>query len=105
MEAQWGQAESLPEEVEAKLAAHWSWRRRRSARRSYAYDAGEVARGGVFVTLNHDGTVRVERGFIRAEDDAVEEAEPSADAEDETEPGRTEAGTSGSIAPSDEEDG
>ncbi len=93
LEAQWGQAESLPEEVEAKLAALELEAAALSAK-SYAYDAGEVARAGVFVILNHDGTVRVERGFIRPEDDAVEEAEPSADVEDETEPGRTEAGTS-----------
>lgn len=35
----------------------------------YAYEADDVACGGAFVVLNHDGEVRVERGFIRPEDD------------------------------------
>lgn len=34
-----------------------------------AYDADDIACGGAFVVLNHDGDVRVERGFIRPEDD------------------------------------
>lgn len=41
----------------------------------YAYDADEIARGGVFVVLNHDGTARIERGFIRLEDEALEPEE------------------------------
>ncbi|SCM70179.1 conserved hypothetical protein [uncultured Pleomorphomonas sp.] len=35
----------------------------------HAYDADDIARGGVFIILNHDGTARIERGFIRAEDE------------------------------------
>src|SRR5690606_7288165 len=46
-----------------------------------AYDPDELARGGVFICLNHDGTARIERGFIRPEDEApeleAEEAEGS----------------------------
>ncbi|RKF22602.1 ParB/RepB/Spo0J family partition protein [Altericroceibacterium spongiae] len=34
----------------------------------HAYDANVIAHGGVFVVLNHDGTVRIERGFVRAEE-------------------------------------
>lgn len=37
-----------------------------------AYDPDELARGGVFICLNHDGTARIERGFIRPEDEAPE---------------------------------
>ncbi len=36
----------------------------------YAYDADEIARGGLFVMLGHDGQARIERGFIRPEDAA-----------------------------------
>ncbi len=95
LEAQWGQAESLPEEVEAKLAALELEAAALSAR-TYAYDAEEIAHGGVLVCLNHDGTVRVERGFIRAEDEVEEEVDPTTDADGETEPARTEGETSGS---------
>lgn len=37
-----------------------------------AYDPDDLVRGGVFICLNHDGTARIERGFIRAEDEALE---------------------------------
>jgi ParB family transcriptional regulator, chromosome partitioning protein len=37
-----------------------------------AYDPDEFARGGVFICLNHDGTARIERGFIRPEDEVPE---------------------------------
>lgn len=33
------------------------------------YDPGEVARAGAFVSLSADGDLRVERGFIRAQDE------------------------------------
>ena len=38
----------------------------------HAYDVDEIARGGVFVILNHDGTARIERGFMRVEEEAPE---------------------------------
>ncbi|RRD26812.1 ParB/RepB/Spo0J family partition protein [Brucellaceae bacterium VT-16-1752] len=48
----------------------------------HAYGADEIARGGAFVVLNHDGTARIERGFIRPEDEAPEpETEEGADGE------------------------
>jgi hypothetical protein len=34
-----------------------------------AYDPADIARCGAFVILNHDGTVRIERGFVRTEDE------------------------------------
>ncbi|MBY5836255.1 ParB/RepB/Spo0J family partition protein [Rhizobium leguminosarum] len=47
-----------------------------------AYGADEIARGGAFVVLNHDGTARIERGFIRPEDEAREpETEEGTDGE------------------------
>jgi ParB family chromosome partitioning protein len=59
----------LPPEVEADYNALEAEIERLSARR-FAYDVDAVARGGVFVVLNHDGTARIERGFIRPEDEA-----------------------------------
>jgi len=41
------------------------------------YDPDAVARGGLFAVLAHEG-VRIERGFIRAEDEALPENEPDA---------------------------
>lgn len=61
-------AEELPEEVDARFGELESRIEQFEAKRQ-AYDPGDVARGGAFVILNHDGTVRIERGFIRPEDD------------------------------------
>ncbi len=35
----------------------------------HVYDPEDVARGGAFVILSHDGDLRIERGFIRPEDE------------------------------------
>jgi len=73
--------DSLPEEVlarfdtlEAEVTA--------LSDRAYAYDPEEIARGGVFVMLHHDGSVRIERGFIRSEDELPEPGpEPGCEAD------------------------
>lgn len=49
-----------------------------SAKRT-AYDPEVVARGGVFVSLDSDGAVKIERGFVRAEDEPQPEPEPEAE--------------------------
>lgn len=60
--------EELPEAVDARFGELEAEIERIEALRQ-AYDADESACGGAFVVLNHDGEVRVERGFIRPEDD------------------------------------
>ncbi|MGY4486114.1 hypothetical protein ACVWWR_005305 [Bradyrhizobium sp. LM3.2] len=46
-----------------------------------SYDADDVARGGAFVILNHDGAIRIERGFMRPADEKPQsEAEQTAEA-------------------------
>ncbi|MCS3495609.1 ParB family chromosome partitioning protein [Bradyrhizobium japonicum] len=73
-------AEELPDEVDARFGELETQIEQLEAKRQ-AYDPGDVARGGAFVILNHDGTVRIERGFIRPEDDNPHaEAEPEGDA-------------------------
>lgn len=50
--------------------------------RRHAYDPDDIERGGLFVVLSHDGTPRVERGFIRPQDEAPQpEPEEVADGE------------------------
>jgi ParB family chromosome partitioning protein len=72
LSAEWQDADvDLPDEVDQRLAELEAEIERIDAKR-HAYDADEIARGGVFVILNHDGTARIERGFIRAEDEAPE---------------------------------
>ncbi|MDH0612679.1 MULTISPECIES: ParB/RepB/Spo0J family partition protein [unclassified Agrobacterium] len=72
LSAEWQDADvDHPDEVDQRLGQLEAEIERIDAKR-HAYDADEIARGGVFVILNHDGTARIERGFIRAEDEAPE---------------------------------
>lgn len=61
--------EELPDEADRRFGELEAEIERIDAKR-HAYDTDEIARGGVFAILNHDGTARIERGFIRAEDEA-----------------------------------
>ena len=63
--------EELPDEVDARFGELEAEIERLEAKRQ-AYDPADIARGGAFVILNHDGTVRIERGFVRAEDEKPE---------------------------------
>ncbi len=75
LSAEWQDADvDLPDEVDQRFAELEAEIERIDAKR-HAYDADEIARGGVFVILNHDGTARIERGFVRAEDEAPEPEE------------------------------
>jgi ParB family chromosome partitioning protein len=76
--------DEMPEDVAAKLETVSDEIDAISAKRS-AYDANVIAHGGAFVVLHHDGTVRIERGFVRAEDEALADPQPEAEA-DATEP-------------------
>ncbi len=72
LNAEWEDANvDLPSEVDARLAELEAEIERIDAKR-HAYDPDDIARGGVFVVVAHDGDVRIERGFIRAEDEAPE---------------------------------
>ncbi|MFZ2159517.1 MAG: ParB N-terminal domain-containing protein [Bradyrhizobium sp.] len=69
--AQHESAEELPDEVDARFGELEAEIERLEAKRQ-AYAAADIARCGAFVILNHDGTVRIERGFARAEDEKPE---------------------------------
>ncbi|MCP2138639.1 ParB family chromosome partitioning protein [Rhizobium sp. SLBN-94] len=47
--------------------------------RPYVFDPQEVARGGVFISLGASGDLKIERGFVRPEDEPKDETDPSAD--------------------------
>ena len=64
-------AEELPDEVDARFGELEAEIERLEAKRQ-AYEPADIARCGAFVILSHDGTVRIERGFVRAEDEKQE---------------------------------
>ena len=71
--SQWDAVEELPPEIEARF------KEIDAALDAFgdgtAYDPEEIARGGVFVVLGHEGTARIERGLIRPEDETSPEPE------------------------------
>jgi ParB family transcriptional regulator, chromosome partitioning protein len=86
---QYQTTDELPDEVDARFGELEAEIERLEARRQ-AYEPDDIARGGAFVILNHDGTVRIERGFIRSEDERPksETEEPG----EHSEPGEEGAG-------------
>ena len=67
-------AEELPDDVDTRFGEIEAEIERLEAKR-HAYDPDDVVRSGAFVVLNHDGTLRVERGFIRSEDEKLQAAQ------------------------------
>ncbi|MFI0849014.1 ParB/RepB/Spo0J family partition protein [Mesorhizobium sp. IMUNJ 23232] len=75
--AEWaGTDDDLPPDVDQRFAELEAEIERIDAKR-HAYDPDDITRGGVYVVLSHDGEARIERGFIRPEDErpVPEEAE------------------------------
>ena len=69
----------LPDEVDARLTeidAELDALNRRPA----SYEPSEQARAGVFVSLAHDGRLRIDRGYVRPEDEPIAEVQNAGEA-------------------------
>jgi ParB family chromosome partitioning protein len=64
-------ADELPDDVDQRFGELEAEIERIDALR-HAYNPDDITRGGVFVVLSPDGEARIERGFIRAEDEQPE---------------------------------
>jgi ParB family transcriptional regulator, chromosome partitioning protein len=62
----------LPDEVDARLTEIDAGITALT-QRPVSYDPEEQARAGVFVSLSHDGRLRIDRGYVRPEDEPVAE--------------------------------
>lgn len=69
LDAEYAESPDYDEETENKLAALGDAIDAFSDRPDI-YDPDEVARAGAFVTLDANGELRIERGFVRSEDEA-----------------------------------
>lgn len=69
-------SEEWPAEVEARLAQIDA---DLTAFDAPVFDPEEIARGGLFAILGQDGVARIERGFVRPEDEPAPEPEPEKD--------------------------
>jgi ParB family chromosome partitioning protein len=86
LSSEYESAEELPDDVDQRFGELEAEIERIDAKR-HAYDPDEIARGGAFVVLSHDGTARVERGFIRPEDETPEPEEAEDGANESIEDG------------------
>ena len=71
LEAEYAQADEFPDEIDARLGEIEGVLEAFEAR-PMRYDADQMARAGVFVSIRHDGQLAIERGYVRADDEAVE---------------------------------
>jgi ParB family chromosome partitioning protein len=67
--------EELPEAVDERLA-ELETALAAFEERPLAFDPAEIARAGAFVSIAQDGTLRIERGYVRPEDELPVEPEP-----------------------------
>ena len=77
---EYADADELTEEVDERLAELETTLEGFEAR-PVVFDPAEVARAGAYVSIAPDGCLRVERGYVRSEDElpAEPEADPAAD--------------------------
>lgn len=68
LEADYADADELPEEVDHRLAEIETALAQFDAR-PMAFDTEEMARAGAFVSIDQYGMLRVERGYVRPEDE------------------------------------
>ncbi len=87
LEERYAEDDELPDEVDQRLgeieAALEAFEDR-----PMTFEAADVARAGVFISVRNDGSLSVERGFVRSEDEAPA-AEGNDDANPDTEPAAT----------------
>ena len=105
---EWGDAHDVPDEIHARIEAIDN-ELAALADRPCTYDPAEQAIAGAFVTLGSDGRIRVERGYVKPED------EPAPDEGEADEPGEArdagrigdgaKAGEEAATAPAEEEAG
>ncbi|TPK72214.1 DNA-binding protein [Mesorhizobium sp. B2-4-15] len=74
LEAEYGEVDDLPDdadrrlgEIESALEAFES--------RPMIYDPAEIGRAGVFISIDRDGNLVVDRGYVRPDDEAPETAD------------------------------
>jgi ParB family transcriptional regulator, chromosome partitioning protein len=98
LEKEYADAEEIPEEVDGRLG-EIETALAEYEQRPVVYDASEVARAGAFVSIDVSGALRIERGYVRPEDEAPV-SPPDEEEEHETGDGRAAgASTNGATAP------
>ena len=80
LDADYGQAEDYSEETEARLEELGNELDALNDR-PYVFDPQDVGRGGAFISLAANGELKIERGFVRPEDEPVTEPDGDDDSD------------------------
>lgn len=78
LDAEWSEADDIPEDVDARLAQLAESMEALEAR-PMIFDPEEITRAGVFATFDRDGRLVLHRGFVRPEDEAQVEVSETGD--------------------------
>lgn len=81
LEAEYQDADELPDEVDVRLG---EIEKELSAfdNRPHIFDPADIARAGAFVSIDSDGTLLIDRGYVRPEDEVPVEGPGAADLPD-----------------------
>jgi ParB family chromosome partitioning protein len=90
LNADYADAEELPEEVDARLGELEDLLAPFQSRPAI-YAPEDMARAGAFISIGRDGAAVIERGFVRPDDEPANDAESA----DDTDAGEGEAGANG----------
>ena len=76
LEAEYAEADELPDEIDARLG-EIEQALDAIEQRPTIYDPADIAVAGVFISLDADGSLSVDRGYVRSEDERPVETEGS----------------------------
>lgn len=79
LEAEYAEADELPDEIDTRLG-EIEQALEAFERRPMTFDPDQISKAGVFISIDADGILLVERGYVRPEDEAP--AEPEAEVVD-----------------------
>jgi ParB family chromosome partitioning protein len=91
LEAEYENADELPDDVDARLG-EIETALAAFEDRPVSYDPAEIARAGVFVSIDADGSLSVDRGYVRPQDEAPVTVDGDAEADHD-------AGEGGELSP------
>jgi ParB family chromosome partitioning protein len=97
IEATYAEAEEIPEEVDARLG-EIETALAAFDERPVAYDPAEVARAGAFVSIDGSGSLRIERGYVRPDDEAAVASSGDAASDGDTDDDRASLSAKGGSA-------
>lgn len=103
IEAEHAEADELPDDVDGRLGEIEDAMEALEAR-PIRYEADDLAMAGAFVSIDSSGRLRVERGYVRPEDEPVEEVEDTGEVAPEAAPDEDTDDPVASTADEEEED-